>query len=1126
MDAGTRVLSVRDSDSTATVTSGDTVTITYNDCNSSLNGTITFNVVTLDIRQNRVYGFGGSVSADLSGRRPASSFTLQLEFEFEFTDDAQNTERVVLTEGDYTWTTTTTAEPPESVTVTATGLTINELFTAIGDYTISVSGRVDDEGLGGSFEFAPRQAYTGSIGNYPDAGSVKFTGSQSALVVAANSDPYYQRQRANYGVNATSTADPETSDRIRWREFQDGFLFGVFEPYDARFDPDPRYDQAPYFRGLGTNPLNPRTGDDLQAYINAYDPEGEALEFTYAWFRNGERLDGRNGPTLSAAEHVKGDVISLQVTATDGRLVSTLRRDKTIRDTPPTFSLLSMPPAVVASGETVSFQVGFDDVDGDPLPESSYQVDYGPGGLEIDADGRVTWTAGPLMFDRAMDYHWGVSAPGLAGSSFSGVIRVEDLTRDYPLMRTGVFGPPRVGNMAMGDFDSDGIDEMLIIGFPRYVVYELQWNGEDYEQTWAYPFTFDNSTLGVTRSRNETVAHSVAAGDTDGDGLHEIFLGTSGLVLKLDGEHRRVVSVAEFADGCGPLEYVDLDADGHGELICFSAGAGNGGIVLVLDAQTLAVKWRSAHRDHGRGFTIGNVDNDAADEIVTAGGFVYDGRTGALDWSRGQRFGTEVDTGDIDGDGTREIIGIDGDFVRVYNARSQSMLLEFSQRRGTSRTFMKPYALEVADVEGDGLDEVIFGLDPVISNLATISVYRYDAATNSLRSWATMDDRVPGQSQNSAFIRVGNVDDDDQIEYIRSAGSIIVTGLDLEVAWNGLASHFFGGPFGGGLDATVAPGEQRLVFSAIGYESQWRSETGPRILALDADTGAYSASAMNIGEDDYRAVPIQVTDYGLDGVDEVFLIKGYDDHWHYAVWDIVEDRQRWRSPTDTRQAASIRKDDVTGDGRDDFIVDLGLSISVYDLANESLVWESTNSGNDFTLGDLDADGNLELITKLYDPESRRSLMHVYGKSSEATYELRTSEIIGRSIDVDGFAVGDSDGDGEAEIFVLTHDLEVLRLDADLKELSRFTIAGIEPGRAEQVTGIYLDPPGAGRRNLILTTSAADRIIGVDPINGSLVWKSPPLMGAVTANGLRHTDIDGDGEPNLVLATEFGVYVTR
>ena len=973
------MLSVRDSDSTTTVTSGDAVTITYNDCNSSLNGTITFNVVTLDIRQNRVYGFGGSVSADLSGRRPASSFTLRLDFEFEFTDDAENTERVVLTEGDYTWTTTTTAEPPESVTVTATGLSVDELYTALGDYTISVSGRVDDEGLGGSFEFAPREACSGSIGNYPDTGSVKFSGSQSALVIAANSDPYYQRQRANYGVNATSTADPETSDRIRWREFQDGLLFGVFEPYDARFDPDPRYDQAPYFRGSGTHSLNPRTRDDLEAAINAYDPEGAELVLTYAWFRNGERLEGLSGPTLSAAEHVKGDVISLEVTASDGRLVSTLRRDITIQDTLPTFSLLSIPPAVVTPGETVSFQVGFDDVDGDPLPESSYQVDYGPGGLEIDADGRVTWTAGPLMFDRAMDYHWGVSAPELAGSSFSGVIRVEDPSRDYPLIRSGIFGPQGAWDLAMGDFDSDGIDEMLVIGNPGSVVYELQWTGETYEQTWAYPFGFDDSRLGVDRGVNGSVAHSVAAGDADGDGIHEFYLSTAGLVVKLDDEERRVSAVGDVGDayGCRQLEYSDVDSDNEGELICLSFLTEEGAMVVVLDAQTLALEWRSARCDHWETFTVGDVD------------------------------------------------------------------------------------------------------------------------------------------------------DDDHIEYIRSAGSIIVTGLDLEVAWNGLATHLFGGPFSGGLDATVAPGEQRLVFSAVGHESQELSrDTGPRIVALDPGTGTNSVNSMNIGEDDIRPVPIQATNYDLDGADEIFLVRGFEDGHRFAIWDIAGEYERWASPTHIIPAGSIAKDDVTGDGRDDFIVDSGHPISVYDLAGESVVWESVGSGSEFTLGDLDADGSLELIAYLYDADSGQSHMNVYSKSAEAVYELRTSASIGRSVDVEGLAVGDSDGNGEAELFVLTYDLQVLRLDADLQELSRFTIPGIERGRNEEITESYLAPPAAGRRNVILPTSSGDRIFGVDPINGAVVWKSPPLMGAVTRDSLRFADIDGDGETNLILATEFGILLTR
>ena len=54
------------------------------------------------------------------------------------------------------------------------------------------------------------------------------------------------------------------------------------------------------------------------------------------------------------------------------------------------------------------------------------------------------------------------------------------------------------------------------------------------------------------------------------------------------------------------------------------------------------------------------MDADAALEIVTAGGYVFDGATGANEWAYAGGFGAAVDTGDLDGGGVEQIVGMDG----------------------------------------------------------------------------------------------------------------------------------------------------------------------------------------------------------------------------------------------------------------------------------------------------------------------------------------------------------------------------------------------------------------------------------------------------------------------------------
>lgn len=201
-------------------------------------------------------------------------------------------------------------------------------------------------------------------------------------------------------------------------------------------------------------------------------------------------------------------------------------------------------------------------------------------------------------------------------------------------------------------------------------------------------------------------------------------------------------------------------------------------------------------------------------------------------------------------------------------------------------------------------------------------------------------------------------------------------------------------------------------------------------------------------------------------------------------------------------------------------------MQVYDIARETLTWESLGLESRFTRADLDSDGTAEVIAAVKRWDEWATGVAVYERSGEG--EL--VQIAHAELPVDyiwDVVAGDTDGDGQLEVFVLdgSSNQHVHRLDSDLQLLSRFATS-------HDTTGIYLEPPATGRRNLILIRGWRENLAGgpslhgVDPVTGVEVWRSPHLAGTVSPDGLHYVDADDDGELEMVLATDAGIMITR
>ena len=871
---------------------------------------------------------------------------------------------------------------------------------------------------------------------------------------------------------------------------------------------------APVVYSVTLAPNTPRRNDPLSATVNAGDPDGDPIALTYVWSRNGTVISGATGATYPLGNQVKNDSISVVVTASDGALTATMTATAVIADTPATLAS-SNAPTTATFGTATSFQVTASDVDGDPT--GAIELAYGPAGMTVSSSGQVAWTPSGPLFDRTVDMHWGVRLHDAPSVVLSGTMTVTDPNRKPPLARTNTGLATGSSSLEVQDFAGDGTQEILIGSLQS--VFLLQKTGTDYVQIWAYPF--DTATGSTIRA--------VASGDIDGDGHREIFFSAGPVLVELDGVTRREIarydttvtgtSDPTLGPNCTSLKVADIDNDGIPEVVCLGNDSSypGGGRILVFNARNLQLKWMTDDLVLGTAMAVGNVDSDPALEIVTSGGYVFDGATGLNQWAYAPGFGSQVDIGDVIGDGIGKIVGTASGGLTAFDAVQKSVL--WTVAPGSSSGLS---AIKVAKLDGTSPAEVI----AADAQWGNITVYRYGSGAPQVLT------QINSTGDGVTAIAAGDVDNDGQQEIVWTPAFSLSSGSPTlaisswtpaaALKWTGPQPIGIDGPFVCAKRAQISAGQNRLIYMTPRTED---GHQGMRVIALDPTTGLFSVS-QEVDSNWAQARACDVASVYGSGIDSVLLGSAtlYDPY--LTAFDFATSLKQWSSPKLSGNPAAITHADVNGDGTADLItIAPDGHLYAWDVLHQTLIWSVPVQGYgvDVAVADLYGDGKQEIVA-LTATQVMIFAQVAGGLVQTASYSINGFDLL----------VADTDGDGKCEIYVLASDFLdniafVSQFDNSLKLLNSYTVsATVGLGNS-----LYLEDSGFARKNLLVAVDsnpdgnqAVSNLKAIEPSSGAIVWQSPPLRGYIPINSLNMYDLHGDGQREIVFGTTMGMYVTQ
>lgn len=222
----------------------------------------------------------------------------------------------------------------------------------------------------------------------------------------------------------------------------------------------------------------------------------------------------------------------------------------------------------------------------------------------------------------------------------------------------------------------------------------------------------------------------------------------------------------------------DIDKDGGAEIVTGSGiGAQPHVVVYEKNGAKRGVDFRPFASSFRGGVDVaaGDVDGDGKDEVVMSQ-FTQGHQVKVYRYNSGRQIlavfspfgkitaGVTVTTGDVDGDGMKEVIcGASvggGPHVRVYDIKNGQAVLKSNSFFAFSKSSRTGVDVSAGDVNADGLDEI--AISQLYNGEAWIKVYQYNSARTVLGSWRAFPARV----ESGANVEMMDVDGDGRAEVV------------------------------------------------------------------------------------------------------------------------------------------------------------------------------------------------------------------------------------------------------------------------------------------------------------------------------------------------------------------------
>jgi FG-GAP-like repeat len=414
------------------------------------------------------------------------------------------------------------------------------------------------------------------------------------------------------------------------------------------------------------------------------------------------------------------------------------------------------------------------------------------------------------------------------------------------------------------------------------------------------------------------------------------------------------------------LLLVDVDNDGVEDLLY---GDGQWGAIYCHDALSTTLKWQINNPEHGvTDIAVVDSDGDGHLEVLWGAGasstgedhlYVHQINTLAFEWQSTHLDGPfhAVDVGDIDGDGTQEIViasfesnsRYDDGIIRIYDAVTHELEWQSAEDMFGGYAWTGIHDLKIGDPDGDGDKEIVVATDKLYDG----AIYVINGSTHVIEQSYFYDDGAPIYS-----VAIADVDNDGQTEIVAGGGRAhtgapgvyvyVIDGSTGAVEWHSISIGDYwsevsavevGDIDNDGTPDIVAVNDNIFIFDGVSHQ-QWQSTIG-------------------------RCYGLDLYDTDNDGVEEI--VVGTESGNIVAVdgQTLVEE---FNADVSSSSIVGLHGSDINQDGNPEIIFSSSGSLWVYSISTSSLLWQSkilsssTGEYNSIVVSDIDSDDHMEVLT--------------------------------------------------------------------------------------------------------------------------------------------------------------------